>query len=280
MSERDLARYESVGEIRVITMNAPDRLNAMSTALMAQVADCYEDFLADDGAWVAILTGAGRGFTAGWDRREAAEIMGVADEEERTSRQRAWRVAQDRFNDLVQRRDGPKPVVTAINGPAIGGGLGIAMSGFFRIAAESAYFQEVTVHIGTGMAGHVHSPAPPEEGNLAEILGLPTAILNELVMGMRVSAARAYQVGMVNRLVADGELMPAALHCAKYLCELPRGPLKDSLAALQASRLELRPQLRGSLDSGRAGGLARTFSSEALDSARTFVESHPPAVGG
>jgi 2-(1,2-epoxy-1,2-dihydrophenyl)acetyl-CoA isomerase len=216
---------------------------------------------------------------AGWDRREAAEIMGVADEEERTSRQRAWRVAQDRFNDLVQRRDGPKPVVTAINGPAIGGGLGIAMSGFFRIAAESAYFQEVTVHIGTGMAGHVHSPAPPEEGNLAEILGLPTAILNELVMGMRVSAARAYQVGMVNRLVADGELMPAALHCAKYLCELPRGPLKDSIAALQASRLELRPRLRGSLDSGGAGGLARTFSSEALDSARTFVESHPPAAG-
>lgn len=279
MPERDLVRYDSEGEIRVITMNAPDRLNAMSTALMVAVADCYEDFLADDGAWVAILTGAGRGFSSGWDRREAAETMGVADEEERTSRQRAWRAAQDRFNDIVQRRDGPKPVVTAINGPAIGGGLGIAMSGFFRIAAESAYFQEVTVHIGTGMAGHVHSPAPPEEGNLAEILGLPTAILNELVMGLRVSAARAYQLGMVNRLAADGELMPAALHYASYLCDLPRESVKRSLAALQASRLVLRPHLRGSLDSGGAGGLARTFSSEAMNSARAFVESHPPSAG-
>ena len=169
-------------------------------------------------------------------------------------------------------------MVTAVNGPAIGGGLGIAMSGFFRIAAESAYFQEVTVHIGTGMAGHVHSPAPPEEGNLAEILGLPAVILNELVMGLRVSAARAYQVGMVNRLVADGELVPAALHYARYLCELPREPLRRSLAALHASRLELRPHMRGSLDSGGAGGLARTFSAEALGSARAFVDSHPPSA--
>ena len=278
MTERDLARYEVDGEIRVITMNMPDRLNAMSTALMTQVAECYEEFLTDDGAWVAILTAAGRGFSSGWDRREAAEIMGIADAEERTSRQRAWRAAQDRFNDIVQRRDGPKPVVTAVNGPAIGGGLGIAMSGFFRIAAESAYFQEVTVHIGTGMAGHVHSPAPPEEGNLAEILGLPAVILNELVMGLRVSAARAYQVGMVNRLVADGELVPAALHYARYLCELPREPLRRSLAALHASRLELRPHMRGSLDSGGAGGLARTFSAEALGSARAFVDSHPPSA--
>jgi enoyl-CoA hydratase/carnithine racemase len=280
VTERDLARYEAHGEIRVITLNMPDRLNAMSTALMVQVADCYEEFLADDGAWVGILTAAGRGFSSGWDRREAAEIMNLADGEDRTSRQRAWREAQDRFNDIVQRRDGPKPVITAINGPAIGGGLGIAMSGFFRIAAESAYFQEVTVHIGTGMAGHVHSPAPPEEGNLAEILGIPTAILNELVMGLRVSAARAYQVGMVNRVVPEGELMPAALYYARYLCDLPRAPVQRSLAALHASRLVLRPQLRGSLDSGGAAGLARTFSSEALSSARSFVDSHPPTAGG
>lgn len=279
MTERDLARYEADGEIRVITLNMPRRLNAMSTALMVQVADCFEEFLADDGAYVAILTAAGRGFSSGWDRREAAEIMGIADEEERTSRQATWREAQDRFNDIVQRRDGPKPVITAINGPAIGGGLGIAMSGFFRIAAESAYFQEVTVHIGTGMAGHVHSPAPPEEGNLAEILGLPAAILSELVMGLRVSAARAYQVGMVNRLVPDGELMSSALHYARYLCDLPREPLQHSLAALRASRLVLRPELRGSLDSGGAAGLARTFSSEALSSANAFVESRPPADG-
>lgn len=220
----ELARYEANGQVRVITMNMPERLNAMSTGLLEQVTRCFDEFLADDDAGVAILTGAGRGFSSGWDRREAAEIMSMADEAERTARQLAWRAALDRFNDVVQCRDGPKPVVTAINGPAIGGGLGIAMAGLIRVAAEDAYFQEVTLHIGTGRAGHVHSPAPPEEGNLAEILGLPDAILNELVLGLKVSAARAHQVGMVNRVVPSGELMPAVLHYAQYLgtCHVSR----------------------------------------------------------
>ena len=110
-------------------------------------------------------------------------------------------------------------------------------------ADDDGLFQEVTLHIGTGRAGHVHSPAPPEEGNLAEILGLPEAILNELVLGLKVSAARAYQVGMVNRVVPSGELMPAALHYAQYLCDLPGESLGQSLAALHAGRLVRRPHL-------------------------------------
>jgi enoyl-CoA hydratase/carnithine racemase len=272
MSDPELAQYRADGQVRVITMNMPGRLNAMSIDLMGQVTRCFEEFLADDGAEVAILTGAGRGFCSGWDRREAAAIMSIEDAGERTQRQLEWRQAQDRFNEIVQRRDGPKPVITAINGLAIGGGLGIAMAGLLRIAVESAYFQEVTVQIGTGLAGHVHSPAPPEEGNLAEILGLPDAILVELALGLRVSAARAYQVGMVNRLVPDSELMSAAMHYAGYLCELPRTALHQALAALQAHRIVRRPQLAGSLDSGGIAGLERTFSAEALGSARAFTE--------
>jgi enoyl-CoA hydratase/carnithine racemase len=272
MSDKELARYEAKGQVRVITMNLPGRLNAMSTGLMQQVTSCFEEFLADDDAEVAILTGAGRGFCSGWDRREAAAIMSIDDAGERTRRQLEWRLAQDRFNEIVQRRDNPKPVISAINGPAIGGGLGIAMAGILRIAAESAYFQEVTIHIGTGRAGHVHSPAPPEEGNLAEILGLPDAIMNELALGLRVSAARAYQVGMVNRLVPDGELMTAAMYYADYLCELPRAALRQALAALHAHRIVRRPQLAGSLTSAGPADLARTFSAEALSSARTFAE--------
>jgi enoyl-CoA hydratase/carnithine racemase len=271
MTDQELVRDESHGQVRVITMNMPERLNAMSTGLMTQLVERFEQFFADGEAEVAILTGAGRGFCSGWDRREAAGIMKLEDEAERTALQLAWRTAQDRFNEVVQRRDSPKPVITAINGPAIGGGLGIAMAGLLRIAAESAYFQEVTLGLGTGRAGHVHSPAPPEEGNLAEILGLPDAILNELVLGLRVSAARAYQVGMINRLVPDGELMSAAMHSARYLCELPREPLRQILAALQSQRIVRRPQLAGSLDSGGRDGLARTFSAEALSSAAAFT---------
>jgi enoyl-CoA hydratase/carnithine racemase len=280
MADRQLARYEADGPVRIITMDMPERLNAMSTALMEQVVRCYRDFLADDDAEVAILTGAGRAFTSGWDRREAAALMTIEDEAERLAGQLAWRAAQDDFNEIVQRRDSPKPVVTAINGPAIGGGLGIAMSGLIRVAAESAYFQEVTIHIGTRMSGHVHSPAPPEEGNLAEVLGLPDAILVELLLGLRVTAARACQVGMVNRVVPDGELMPAALHYARYLCGLPREPLRQTLAALQRSRLIRRPELRGSLESGGAAGLARTFSADALSSATAFARGRDGSASG
>src|SRR5262245_1583380 len=110
-------------------MNRPERRNAFSIGLMRDVMAAYKRFHADPEVVAAVVTGAGVGFSSGMDRKEQAEITLMEDPEARARASREWQELQHAFGAVVMRRDGAKPVVTAINGDAVGGGISVALSG-------------------------------------------------------------------------------------------------------------------------------------------------------
>lgn len=245
---------ERSGPVRVITMNMPERMNAWNTLLMRDVTDAVLEFFADDDAAVAILTGAGKGFCSGGDRKETHEIMSLASDTERAERLAAWEKERGRFVATVMRRDGPKPFVTAINGPAVGGGLGVAMAGTLRVMADTAFLQETALHIGAGLGGFIHSPLADHYGTLAETENLPAAIENELALGMRISAERAAQIGLVNKHVPAAQLMGAAMEYADYLAQLPREVLREVMENMRRQRRIRRPEMVNNPRQRNTGG--------------------------
>jgi enoyl-CoA hydratase/carnithine racemase len=201
---------EEDGRIWVITLNRPERLNAFNGVLRRALHETYWEFARDEDAWVAILTGEGRAFGTGQDLREradrnAAAAAGLPDPmvplpEHLTN-----------IFPLAESLDCWKPMIAAVNGIAVAGGFNHAIQCDIRIAAESAEFGVTEARWNQGGAWIHH---------LARIVGLGNAL--ELCMwgDHRISAQRAYEIGLVNRVVPDDELMPAAMEYATRLLSL------------------------------------------------------------
>jgi enoyl-CoA hydratase/carnithine racemase len=192
------------GGVRTIMLNRPDRLNAMNRQLIDDVAEAFSDAHRDPATKAIIFTGAGRAFCAGDDRREHVQ---PADEAE----------ARD-LVDAIQRATeqiifGPKLVVGAINGWAVGGGFEWAINCDFPIWAESAkgFFPEVSLNIF--VTGAVTSLLPA-------LVGLVKA-REMLFLGERYDAAALHEVGVAWRVVPDEDLMAAAHDVAARLVALP-----------------------------------------------------------
>ncbi len=188
------------GHLVVITMNRPERLNAIDEAMLTGLRDSWLRFSDDDDAWVAVLRGSGRAFTAGADK----SWFEKAQRGESTPEEFLNLTAQDLY--WSGRLD--KPVITAVNGLAVGAGVDLALRSDLRVAAESAWFQQAEVQRGNFMLFND---------------SLPHAIAAELAAGFRIPAQRAYEVGMVNRLAPDNKVMDAAMELAEGL--LSRVPL-------------------------------------------------------
>jgi enoyl-CoA hydratase/carnithine racemase len=188
------------GHVVVITMNRPERLNGIDEEMLAGLRDSWLRFSNDDDAWVAVLTGAGRAFTAGADK----SWFEKAQRGESTPEQFLDLTAQDLY--WSGRLD--KPVITAVNGLVVGAGVDLTLRSDLRVAAESAWFQQAEVQRGNFMLFNDN---------------LPHAIAAELTAGFRIPARRAYEVGMVNRVAPDDKVMDAAMEVADGL--LSRVPL-------------------------------------------------------
>ena len=195
--------------VRTITLNRPDSLNAMNRQLIDDVAAAFRDGHDDPETRAIIFTGAGRAFCAGDDRREHVHPADEAD-------------ARD-LVDAIQRATeaiifGPKLVVGAINGWAVGGGFEWAINCDFPIWAESArgFFPEVSLNLFS--TGGVTSFLPA-------LVGLLKA-REMLFLGERYDAATLHSIGVAWRVVADEELMFAAHEVATRLANLP--PLATS----------------------------------------------------
>ncbi len=200
--------------VRTITLNRPERLNAMNRQLIDDVADAFTDAHEDAGTKSIIFTGAGRAFCAGDDRREHVQPRDEAE-------------ARDVVN-AIQRATkaiilGPKPVVGAINGWAVGGGFEWAINCDFPIWADSAkgFFPEVSLNIF--VTGAVTSFLPA-------LVGLLKA-REMLFLGDRYDASALHQLGVAWRVVPDSELMATANEVATRLAGLP------SLAARAMKRV-------------------------------------------
>ena len=185
----DVLLYEKKGHLVTITMNRPERLNAMSDELVEKLVETWERFRDDDDAWVAILTGAGeRAFCAGRDLKERVE------KGRRKLKYPFERTCPTGCQGLW------KPVIAAVNGVAVAGGWYLAQNCDIRVASENATFgiSEVKWNLGANWAVTLPRYVP---------LGLAMEIV---LTGEQISAKRAYEIGFVNRVVPNDQLMAEA----------------------------------------------------------------------
>jgi len=197
---------EDRGAVRVLTMNRPEKRNALNTALTQALLDALRAADADDAIGCVVLTGAGQGFCAGADMAEFKDLM---PEKQHLVEARAELTMQLHlaFPKLA------KPVVTAINGAAMGGGAGLAIAGDLAVMAEGAALGYPETKHGI-VAAIVMANLVRQAGRKAafELVGL----------GEPVNAQRALALGLVNRVAPPAELMAMALQLARKLAAVSR----------------------------------------------------------
>ncbi|MBX5453034.1 MAG: enoyl-CoA hydratase [Acidobacteriia bacterium] len=253
---------DSENGVAVLTLNRPERLNALSAEMLDALHAALLRFSVSKDVGAVILTGAGRGFCAGGDVKNMSE-RGDRPLEERAEELRI----RHRVITLMRRM--PRVIIGAINGPAFGAGLGLALACDLRIAAASARF-------GTAFAGVGFSGDFGGSYHLTKILG-PTRAKELYFLAEPFDAEQAKSWGVVNRVVPDAELMTEALSLGRRIAEGPRiayGYMKRNLLAAEYSSLEDVLELE-------AFHQARTALTDDHREARlAFVEKRKPRFTG
>ncbi|MDT3440756.1 MULTISPECIES: enoyl-CoA hydratase/isomerase family protein [unclassified Pseudofrankia] len=192
--------------VRLLTLNRPERLNAMSGELVRDLHAALDEVAADDECRVVVLTGAGRGFCAGLDLHEPPKPSKAG-----SGPQTGMRVQQAIASLVPKLRNLRQPVIAAINGPASGGGFALALASDVRVAATSARFNAAFVRVGLSGCDIGVSWLLPR------LIGASRS--HELLLtGRLVDADEALRIGLVNRVVDDGKVVDAALETAALIC--------------------------------------------------------------
>ncbi len=206
MTESNVLLLENNLGVGKITLNRPDKFNALNDELIIKLKDALKELDKDKAVKVIILTGAGRGFCSGQDL-QSANIP--RDDKQRPSLGRAVR---DRYNPLVLKiRSMDKPIIAAINGAAVGAGASLALMCDFRIASENAYFVQAFSKIGL----------IPDSGStflLPRLIGV-TKAFEMMLLADKVSALEASQLGLINKVVPSDQLMSEATTWARRLAK-------------------------------------------------------------
>ena len=204
-----IVEYERPADgISVIRLNRPERLNAVTPALIDEMLAAFDRAAADD-ARVLVLAGAGRAFCAGWDLKEPT-LVETQDEA---------RARLQRLQDITRRTlSFPGPVIAAVQGYALGAGVEFALACDLVIASDDAVLGFPEVEVGLSGTNAISALLPRLVGPLRA---------KELVfLGERIDAARAYELGLVTRIVPDGAHEEAALEIAERLAARPPHALR------------------------------------------------------
>jgi enoyl-CoA hydratase/carnithine racemase len=244
-------------DIAVVTLNRPEKLNALSRELVETLHATIDDIAANDECRVVVLTGAGRGFCSGLDLTDPDSASAGGGLEFPRSGMR-W---QERIANLTAKVHRLRqPVIAAVNGPAYGGGLGIALACDIRIASESARFCTQFIKLGLGGCDIGVSYTLPR------IVGAGPAF--DMILTARVvDAEEALRIGLVTRLSGGASLVDDALAVAETLCNYGEFGLESTKqvlwANLDASSLEaaLHVENRSQILASTGGAVAR-FSEE------------------
>jgi enoyl-CoA hydratase len=203
---------EADGPIRIVRLNRPDHLNATNHTLHKALADLFPQLDADDEARVAVITGNGRAFSAGGDfdyldqlvKDSALREESLADGKRIVTGMAACRI----------------PVVAAVNGPAVGLGCSIVALSDIVYMAESAHLADPHVMVGLVAA---------DGGPVTWPLVMSLQLAKEYALtGDRIPARRAAEIGLVNHVCPDGEVLDQALACARRIADLPRRATQDT----------------------------------------------------
>jgi enoyl-CoA hydratase/carnithine racemase len=254
--------FEHRGAVAVITINRPEAMNALDPETNAELARAWRDFDADPELLVGVLTGAGdRAFSAGADLKK---LIPLQREQARRGESSEWN-----FGGLTRGFTTWKPVIAAVNGHCLAGGLEMALACDVRLCSPNATFglSEVRWGIIPGAGGTQRLPRAVPLGSALEMI----------LSGEPIDAQEAFRVGLVNRVLPQAELLPAALQLAETMAS--RGP--------RAVRAAKRAVLEG-LDRGLQAGLALEaalfdelmHSEDAVEGPRAFAEKRPPRFSG
>lgn len=252
-------RYELTGHIATITLDRPDAVNAVDLEMWQAFSDATARLEADPEAWVAIITGAGRAFSAGADL--TSTIPSMLDDPNRNPYRGP--------GTIMRGQAATKPLIAAVNGMALGGGLEIVLACDLRVAAEGARLgaPEVTLGLIPGWGGTQRLPRQ-----------LPWAVAARLVLtGQPLTAREALQVGLVNAVVPAEELMSEAQRWAEMMCKC--GPLALSAAKqamVEGSQLPLEEGL--AVEQRLFNSLA--YTDDVREGLAAFAEKRQPLFKG
>ncbi|MCW8836117.1 MAG: enoyl-CoA hydratase [Rhodospirillales bacterium] len=251
--------------VAVLTMNRPERRNALTRPMLADMLSALNRFAADDAVGVVVLTGTPPGFCAGGDVKAMAEGAEFADSslEGKTRELRAVMEVSRMLHDM------PKPTVAMVGGAAAGAGLSMAMACDLRVAAESAKFTTAFAKVGySGDFGGSYF--------LTRLVG--TAKARELYYtAAALSAAEALALGIVNRVVPDADLEAECLGLARSLAAGPRVALGYMKRNLNAAETQPLSQV---MDMEALHHSCCGQTEDHKEAARAFVEKRPPVFRG
>jgi enoyl-CoA hydratase len=250
-------------QVTLITLNRPERRNAMNHDLLAGLYDALTVAREDRTCRVIILTGAGPGFCAGLDLAE-----GVTLDTAGIGRAQAGMKVQQYIAGLIPLlRSLPQPVIAAVNGAASGGGLALALGSDIRIAATSARFNVAFIKVGLSACDIGTSWLLPR------FIGASRAY--ELMLtGRFADAAEAERIGLVTKVVPDAELLDAALAEADLI--LANGPFGVRMTKeVMWSQLEIG-SLQAGIDLENRTQVLSSFAGDLEEAMAAFVEKRPP----
>jgi len=252
-------------DIACVILNRPERLNAIDGSLINGVDDALEA-LSEGDFRVAVLTGAGRGFCAG------ADLSGTGEPWTKTKpTSPAFKInydAQVRLADLFTRiYELPIPVIAAVNGVAVGGGLAFTLVSDVRVASENARFGSAFIKAGFSSMDMGTSYLLPK------IVG--AGVARELMLtGRIIDAAEAYRIKLVHEVVAPDDLMPAALALARSIAENNAYGVWQTKIGLNAA-LDA-PSLRHAIELENRTQILSGFTNNPLEAAKAHMEKRAP----
>ena len=261
------ALIERDGHVMVVTMNRPERMNAISGPMLVRMYDAYEEASADPDIRCIVVTGAGGNFCAGADLR--AMSGDAADNDPLDHRARMADDPDIIYKALFRHYRPTKPIVAAVEGVAIAGGTEILQAMEIRVAGESARFgvSEARWSLYPMGGSAVRLPRQIPYTHAAEIL----------LTGKHISAAKALDIGLVGHVVSDGQALDKALEIAAVVAT--NGPLATAAITRtlhECDGMELDDALRHEWDYGQA-----VFrSKDAKEGPRAFAEKRPPNFTG
>jgi enoyl-CoA hydratase len=258
---------EKEGPILLVTLNRPEKRNAVNCEVMCRLYDAWVELDRDEALRVAILTGRGSTFCAGMDLAEIGKLRaGIADSE---WMERVRREPQVIYGSWLKTYRPAKPVILAAEGFARAGGTEILQGTDIRVAGESACFGVTEVQRGLF----------PMAGSAVRLRRqIPYAIAAEMLLtGEDLPARRAFELGLVNHLVPDGQALAKAREIAQRIAE--NGPIavREILATLRET--ETLPEARA-FEIEQQHGLRAMASEDAAEGPRAFLEKRKPVFRG
>ncbi len=249
--------------VTLLTLDRPERLNAMSHELIADLHDALDDIARDTTCRVVILTGAGRGFCAGLDLKGAGTAPGA----EGLGPVQAGMTSQQHIASLVPKlRSLRQPVIAAVNGPAAGGGFALALASDVRLASPAAAFNVAFVRIGLSGCDIGVSWLLPR------LIGASRAF-ELLLTGRVIDAVEAERLGIVSRIVHDKPVVEAALEVADEI--IANSPLGVWMTKeVMWSQLEVGSMQAG-LDLENRTQIMSTFAGDMREAVAAFLEKRP-----